>query len=368
MALTFDSKKNFSYSVIATAPSPATSGTSLNVAPSDGTKFPTPPFNAVVWPPDVQPTSDNAEVIRVTAIVGDVFTITRAQEGSTARSIALNDQIAVNITAKSLTDIETGITTGVNAGIPVGVILGWAAASAPTGWLLCDGSNVSRTTYSALFSIIGTTFGAGDGSTTFGLPNLKGRIIIGVDASNVDIDTIGETQGSWDHTHDSGTLAVASHTHGPGTLQVASHSHDSGTLAVASHSHGAGTYVTDSKNLAHTHTFSDTGTTGAASDDDNIAEGAGAFFSFATAGHAHSFSVSGTTGGMSANSSHSHDVSGASSSSAPSVSSGNTGSTAPLVNAGVSAATAPAVSSGVTGAANPPVIALNYIIRALDTV
>lgn len=367
MALTFDSKKNFSYSVIATAPSPATSGTSLNVAPSDGTKFPTPPFNAVVWPPDVQPTSDNAEVIRVTAIVGDVFTITRAQEGSTARSIALNDQIAVNITAKSLTDIETGITTGVNAGIPVGVILGWAAASAPTGWLLCDGSNVSRTTYSALFSIIGTTFGAGDGSTTFGLPNLKGRIIIGVDASNVDIDTIGETQGSWDHTHDSGTLAVASHTHGPGTLQVASHSHDSGTLAVASHFHGAGTYVTDSKNLAHTHTFSDTATTGAASASDNASQSS-PDVSVARGTHTHSVTVSGTTGGMSANTSHSHDVSGSSSSSAPSVSSGNTGFTAPLVNAGVSAATAPAVSSGVTGAANPPVMALNYIIRALDTV
>jgi hypothetical protein len=58
--------------------------------------------------------------------------------------------------------------------VPVGAILPYAGFSAPPGFLLCDGSAVSRQTYAALFSVIGTTYGAGDGSTTFNLPNLIG--------------------------------------------------------------------------------------------------------------------------------------------------------------------------------------------------
>jgi Microcystin-dependent protein len=65
--------------------------------------------------------------------------------------------------------------------VPVGVVEAFAGASAPAGWLLCYGQNVSRTAYAALFAVIGTTFGAGDGSTTFTLPDLRGRTIIGKD-------------------------------------------------------------------------------------------------------------------------------------------------------------------------------------------
>lgn len=63
--------------------------------------------------------------------------------------------------------------------VPIGVVLPYAGASAPTGFLLCDGSAVSRTTYSALFAIISTTFGVGDGSTTFNLPDMRSRMPIG---------------------------------------------------------------------------------------------------------------------------------------------------------------------------------------------
>lgn len=63
--------------------------------------------------------------------------------------------------------------------IASGMISPYAGASAPAGFLLCDGSAVSRTTYAALFSIISTTYGVGDGSTTFNLPNLQGRIPVG---------------------------------------------------------------------------------------------------------------------------------------------------------------------------------------------
>jgi microcystin-dependent protein len=63
--------------------------------------------------------------------------------------------------------------------IPAGIVSPYAGSSAPTGWLLCDGSAVSRSTYSALFSVTSTTYGVGDGSTTFNLPDLRSRIPVG---------------------------------------------------------------------------------------------------------------------------------------------------------------------------------------------
>src|SRR3990172_4035035 len=104
--MAFDSHKNFAYSTVLTAPSPADSGTSLVVQSGDGTKFPAVSFNATVWPTGVQPLTTNAEIVRVTAISTDTFTITRAQESSTARSIVVGDQIAATISAKTLTDVE----------------------------------------------------------------------------------------------------------------------------------------------------------------------------------------------------------------------------------------------------------------------
>ena len=65
--------------------------------------------------------------------------------------------------------------------IPVGVLMPYAGTAAPSGWLLCGGQLVSRTTYSALFAIVGTTYGAGDGSTTFAVPDLRGRVAAGKD-------------------------------------------------------------------------------------------------------------------------------------------------------------------------------------------
>lgn len=101
-----DQHKNFAYSTVATAPSPATSGTSLTVAAGHGARFPAVPFNATVWPAGAQPTVDNAEIIRVTAIATDTFTIVRAQEGTTARAVVVGDQVAATITKKTMDDIE----------------------------------------------------------------------------------------------------------------------------------------------------------------------------------------------------------------------------------------------------------------------
>lgn len=68
-------------------------------------------------------------------------------------------------------------------------------AAAPSGWLMCDGAAVSRTTYSDLFAAIGTAYGAGDGSTSFNLPDLRGRMPVGK-GTHADVDALGENEGS----------------------------------------------------------------------------------------------------------------------------------------------------------------------------
>ena len=76
----------------------------------------------------------------------------------------------------------------------IGSIIAWGSDTIPNGFLLCDGSAVSRTTYADLFSVIGTNFGIGDGSTTFNLPDLRGRVGVGK-SSDAEFDTLGETGG-----------------------------------------------------------------------------------------------------------------------------------------------------------------------------
>jgi len=102
-----------------------------------------------------------------------------------------------------LLDIYAGLT---------GTILPTVATSAPAGWLLCDGSAVSRTDYSNLFALVGTTFGAGNGSTTFNLPDLRGRSIIGVgQGSGLSSRTRGQTGGA--EVHQLGAGEIPAHQH-----------------------------------------------------------------------------------------------------------------------------------------------------------
>lgn len=85
--------------------------------------------------------------------------------------------------------------------VPVGSMLFTALAAAPAGYLLCDGSAVSRTTYADLFAAISTQFGVGNGSTTFNVPNLKGRFIAGIDTGQTEFNTRGKTGGAKTHQH-----------------------------------------------------------------------------------------------------------------------------------------------------------------------
>jgi len=110
--MAFDDHANFAYSTLTN--SPGTGGTTFSVQGGDGAKFPTAPFNCTVWPSGVQPTSANAEIVRVTTKSTDDFTVStspsRNQEGSTNQNVASDWQIAATITDKTVTDLEAPLS------------------------------------------------------------------------------------------------------------------------------------------------------------------------------------------------------------------------------------------------------------------
>lgn len=83
---------------------------------------------------------------------------------------------------------------------PIGGMVGFGGSIAPQGWLICDGRAVSRTKYKKLFDTIGVTYGEGDGSTTFNIPNPKGRVLVGLDTSQGEFNVIGKIGGEKEHT------------------------------------------------------------------------------------------------------------------------------------------------------------------------
>lgn len=96
--------------------------------------------------------------------------------------------------------------------LPIGGIIAFDSDTIPNGWLLCDGRAVSRTKYAELFKAIGTKHGSGDGSTTFNLPNPKGRTLVGKDSSDTDFNELGKTGG--EKTHTLTVNEMPSHKHG----------------------------------------------------------------------------------------------------------------------------------------------------------
>ena len=142
----------------------------------------------------------------------------------------------------SLAECSAGAVAGPGGagGPPTGSVVAWLTAAPPTGYLLCDGTAVSRTAYNALFLVIGTTFGVGDNSTTFALPNLKGRFPVGLDSAQTEFDTLGETGGAKTVTLD--VTMMPAHTH---VQDAHNHTQDPHTHVQNAHSHGMAEGTTD---------------------------------------------------------------------------------------------------------------------------
>jgi hypothetical protein len=172
-----DAYKNFSVSAVATAPSPATSGTSLVVTAGHGTRFPATPFNATVWPAGTIPDPSNAEIVRVTTIATDTFTITRTQESSSARTIVVGDYIAATITKKFVDDVI-------------------AAAGAPGG----STTQVQFNDSSAFGGDAGLTYNKTTDELTMGLASVTGGQIKfpAAQSASTDANTLDDyEEGAW---------------------------------------------------------------------------------------------------------------------------------------------------------------------------
>ncbi len=150
----------------------------------------------------------------------------------------------------------TSISTPSSPLVPAGIMLDYAGISAPSGYLLCDGTAVSRATYTDLFSAIGTVWGVGDGATTFNVPDFRGRVSVGAGTgSGLTSRTLADTDGEEDH--ELLTAEMPAHTH----VQNA-HTH---TVTDPGHTHAAGTFADLSSNVAFR--AGSNGTTGTATTD-----------------------------------------------------------------------------------------------------
>lgn len=249
---------------------------------------------------------------------------------------------------------------------PIGAGMLWYTNTAPTNWLICDGTAVSRTDYATLFNLLGTTYGTGDGSTTFNLPNLSQRFPLGKAAAGTG-NTLAATGGAIDHNH-----SVPGHYHsmtGTGTTLAtgttgSGHGHATHTSAVVDigHTHAASSVSgsVGGSDGTHTHdivaressTASTAGSLMRASSTGTLnnvtststGSGHGHSFSLTAAGQtlaATSKSVTGTVGGS--DGTHTHNLTG----SIGKVTSGSSGD-----------------SDMTTGNANPPYLVINYIIKA----
>lgn len=134
----------------------------------------------------------NTAGVHTGAVTGNVTGNATGSSGSctgnsataTALATARNIQVSGDVTGTASFDGSANINIAATLAaqpVPAGSVFNFAASTAPTGYLECSGAAVSRTTYAALFAVTSTTFGVGDGSTTFNLPNLRGEFVRGFD-------------------------------------------------------------------------------------------------------------------------------------------------------------------------------------------
>lgn len=133
-------------------------------------------------------------------------------------TLPANPTASMHAATKQYVDAAT--SGGMLVPLPAGSVTTYAGSTPPNGWLLCNGQAVSRTAYAALYTAIGTTYGAGDGSTTFNVPDLRGRVPAGLDnmggsdAGRLDwANTLGTAGGAQTHTLTAAESGLPAHSH-----------------------------------------------------------------------------------------------------------------------------------------------------------
>jgi microcystin-dependent protein len=278
--------------------------------------------------PDIDSKADKA---------GPTFTGTATFATASSGNVTVTTlaTLPANTSIGSVSATEIGYLDGITSSVqtqlnttnefisPTGSIIIWAGGTAPTHWLLCNGATVSRTTYARLFAAIGTTYGAGDGSTTFAIPNLMGRVPFGKDPDQAEFNSLGETGGTKTLTIAIANLPVHTHSidhnHAEVSSSTDSHSHSGTTNSAGAHTHKYDTGGSVSRAAG-----TQEGVAGIVNTREDTTESAGS--------HTHSFSTS--------TDSHSHTVN------LPNFS-GTSGPT----------------GSGTALPSLPPYIVLNYIIK-----
>lgn len=231
-------------------------------------------------------------------------------------------------------------------GLPVATVIPFAGSTVPTGWLLCNGDAISRSTYSTLFTTIGTTYGSGNGSTTFNIPDLRQKFPLGKAASGTG-STLGGTGGAIDHTHTgpSHTHTGPSHTHtGP------SHTHTG-----PSHTHTGPAHTHTGP--AHTHDTvvpRDGWGSGSASAGRLLVSNGGILPTGSVAASADRTFTS-TSAGTGATGSDGTGSTGASGT-------GATGADGTGATGAEGTGATGSAGAGTTGTSNPPFLAINYLI------
>lgn len=154
------------------------------------------------------------------------------------------------------TDVATVGQIGESVSVPIGAVIDYWGATPPDGYLFCAGQAVSRSTYSDLFDVIGTAAGAGDGSTTFNLPDYRGRVGAGRDDMNgstasrlntLSSTTLGASGGA--QTHTLTEAQIPSHTH---AVTDPGHAHTYSTVTSASTNSGVGEFTAEPSGVTDT--------------------------------------------------------------------------------------------------------------------
>jgi microcystin-dependent protein len=179
-------------------------------------------------------------------------------DGATLSTTELN--YVDGVSSAIQTQINTA-NTAITNNTPVGVVNMWVTGTAPTGWLLCQGQAVSRSTYGSLFTVLSTTYGAGDGSTTFNLPDLRGRVPMGAgtgrnvaDNANLTARTLGaKVSDDESVTLTAAQSGVPAHSH---SITDKAHAHTQSGREVASTAGGAPALIDPSFGVGGTTTGS----------------------------------------------------------------------------------------------------------------